>query len=175
MPGRSNVVADLLSEIPEDGRSQPGELDSTADTGDLGSIDVCSVIIELPRRSSAETRADQMKDKEVEVIIDAFESESPGDDLTRFTQRGCVMSGGVLYRYSPDSGDEEPQLVVPTRDRERPYSGLSWQTRTSYQSSELPRLRSPTNAARPRTSWRSCAHVERFPSTFEPFNGDAEH
>ena len=88
------------------GRSEAGDPDGAANTENLNSIDVCSKTIELPRRSFAETRTEQLKDREVKAIIDAF--EAPGDDFARFTQSGYVMSGGVLYRYLPDRGDEEP-------------------------------------------------------------------
>ena len=86
MPGRLNVVADLLSRIPEDVRSETGELDGAADSEDLNSTEVCSATIMLSRRSSAETRAKQLKNKEIKAIIDAFEAEAHG--APRFTQRG---------------------------------------------------------------------------------------
>ena len=64
MPGRLNVVADLLSRIPEDVRSETGELDGAADSEDLNSTEVCSATIMLSRQPSAETRAKQLKNKE---------------------------------------------------------------------------------------------------------------
>ena len=90
------------------GRSEAGDPDGATNTENHNSIDVCSKTIELPRRSFAEIRTEQLKDREVKAIIDAFEAEAPGDDFARFTQRGYVMLGGVLYRYFPDRGNEEP-------------------------------------------------------------------
>ena len=81
-PERCNAVANLLSRIPEKGDAQLGD----APAENAQKLDVCSVSIDLPRRSH--------------------------------TARGYILSGGVLYRYSPDLNSEEPQLVVPEQERE---------------------------------------------------------
>ena len=93
VPGRANVVADMLSRIPED--------DQTAGQGEPEpDADVCAIALDLPRRSAAETREEQLKDPELRLIIEAFEQDSAQEHFMRYTNRGYVMSGGVLYRYA---------------------------------------------------------------------------
>ncbi|KAJ8968749.1 hypothetical protein NQ317_012697 [Molorchus minor] len=109
-PGESrlrkrNVVADTLSRPP-------------CDHDDQEICGVCSVTIELPRRSASEIRNEQLKDPDIGKIIKSFE-ESENNDFIKWTDRGYIMSNGVLYRYSADDDIEEAQLVVPSHERER--------------------------------------------------------
>ena len=111
VPGKSNVIADMLSRIqPEDDRSEDsGQTDQF--------IDVCSCSIDLPHRSAAETRSEQLKDPELRSIIEAFEGNTAEEQFMRYTRRGYIMSGGVLYRFVPELGHEDPQLLVPEHER----------------------------------------------------------
>ena len=113
-PERCNAVANPLSRIPEQGDAQLGD----APAENAQKLDVCSVSIDLPRRSAEETRTEQLKDSSLREIINAFEQSADSDDYLRHTARGYILSGGVLYRYSPDLNSEEPQLVVPEQERE---------------------------------------------------------
>lgn len=98
-PGKANVVADTLSRPI-----------CSQDTRD--SCGICSVIIDLPAKSPAELRREQLADPEVDKIIK--EIESPDEVASRrWTERGYLLSQGVLYRYNPDSDSEAPQLVIP--------------------------------------------------------------
>jgi len=61
-----------------------------------------------------------MKDDDVRKIIDSFESGLRNENFANWTQRGYVMNQGILYRYSPESEEEEEaQLVIPKHERER--------------------------------------------------------
>ena len=40
------------------------------------------------------------------------------DEFSQFTHRGNIMSGAVLYRYSPYRSNKEPQLIVPMNQQE---------------------------------------------------------
>ena len=93
-PGRCNAVTDLLSRVPEPDDAQP---DGTP-AENVQNVDVCSVSIDLPRRSAEETRTEQLKDSSLCEIINAFEESAESDDYLRHTARGYIMSGGVLYR-----------------------------------------------------------------------------
>ena len=80
------------------------------DNGPTSGLDVCSVAIDLPRRSATETRDTQLQDPELKTIIEAF--EAPGsDDFMRHTARRYIMSEDVLYRYSSETDLEEPEMV----------------------------------------------------------------
>ncbi|KAG5873264.1 hypothetical protein JTB14_013175 [Gonioctena quinquepunctata] len=105
LPGKRNVIADFLSRPP-----CGHENDSTCD--------ICLVSIEMPCRSAGEIRAEQLKDPEVLKIIKSF--EDPNDEtITQWTNRGYIMSSGVLYKYSWDEESEVVQLVVPAHERTR--------------------------------------------------------
>ncbi|XP_062528800.1 retrovirus-related Pol polyprotein from transposon 17.6 [Bombyx mori] len=103
-PGKANVVADTLS--------RP-QCDDTI----LDSCDVCNVIVDLPRISSADLRTEQLDDPEVAKIITSLEDPEPVS--TQWLDRGYLMNQGVLYRYLPDSDSDQPQLVVPITMREK--------------------------------------------------------
>ncbi|KAF5281911.1 hypothetical protein FQR65_LT14437 [Abscondita terminalis] len=68
-----------------------------------------SVTVLLPQESGQRIRDEQLNDPDVKKIIDTFESEDPNAiDYTRWTDRGYVMSSGVLYRYTPDVDADSP-------------------------------------------------------------------
>ncbi|XP_047027955.1 uncharacterized protein LOC124636045 [Helicoverpa zea] len=102
-PGRSNVVADTLSRpvCPDD----PDE------------CELRTTIVDMPKRSGADVRSNQLLDPEVRKIIEDMESDEPSRGRP-WSDRGYVMSDGILYRYSlePDDG-EDCCLVVPEQDR----------------------------------------------------------
>lgn len=104
--GKRNVLADFLSRPP-------------CCHDDTPNCDVCTVAIELPRRSAADIRTEQLKDPDIAKIINSF--ENPKDNtITQWTNRGYIMTGGVLYKYSWDDEEcEEAQLVVPIHERSR--------------------------------------------------------
>ncbi|GFT42210.1 transposon Tf2-9 polyprotein [Trichonephila clavipes] len=62
--------------------------------------DVCAITVDMSSRKSSDIRKGQLEDEELKKIIDCFE---------RY----------LLYRYSPESEEEEVQLVVPAQERER--------------------------------------------------------
>ncbi|GFU95177.1 transposon Tf2-9 polyprotein [Trichonephila clavipes] len=41
------------------------------------------------------------------------------EKFANYTSRRYLMNLGILYRYSPESEEEEAQLVVPAQERER--------------------------------------------------------
>ncbi|GBM95588.1 Transposon Tf2-9 polyprotein, partial [Araneus ventricosus] len=104
-PGKSNVVADLLSRPVHDNKEFVCNLNT--------------ISIELPSRRSRDIREEQMKDEDIKKIIDCFESGRKDEDFINWTSRGYLMNQGILYRYSPDTESEEAQLVVPCHERER--------------------------------------------------------
>ncbi|GBL54392.1 Retrovirus-related Pol polyprotein from transposon 297, partial [Araneus ventricosus] len=104
-PGKSNVVADLLSRPVHDNKEFVCNLNT--------------ISIELPSRRSRDIREEQMKDEDLKKIIDCFESGRKDEDFINWTSRGYLMIQGILYRYSPDTESEEAQLVVPCHERER--------------------------------------------------------
>lgn len=100
IPGKSNFIADLLS--------RPICEHSTTE-----SCEICAVTIAIPTTSPAELRQSQLEDDSLRKIIDTFESPANEVDCATWTGRGYIMNRGVLYRYSPDSEEEEAQLVIP--------------------------------------------------------------
>jgi hypothetical protein len=100
IPGRRNVVADMLSRPP------------IADLDASSKLEACFASINIPTVSATELRNEQSKDETLKKIVLCFE-DGADEGLARWTDRGYVMSGGILYRYVPDSETEEPQLVVP--------------------------------------------------------------
>lgn len=102
-PGKFNVIADTLSRPPCEDSSE-------------STCGVCSLTIELPRRSAQDIRKGQLEDPELQKIISDFEDpKSVG--YANWTNRGYIMNNGVLYRYNPDEEEEDPQLVVPSQER----------------------------------------------------------
>lgn len=102
-PGKTNVIAD--------GLSRPDCKEHNTDQC------ICTIHIDVPRRSAADTRTAQMSDPQLKTIIECFESAKPEDDelIRRWTHRGYLLNNGVLYRYSPEPETEsdEVQLVIP--------------------------------------------------------------
>lgn len=129
VPGKANVVADTLSRPPciEEEAEQCG---------------VCSVIINLPSANPTDLRTAQLGDPESQKIIQDLEDL---DELTssRWSERGYVLSHGVLYRYDPDSDREDAQLVVPSSMREEILKELHDSPTAGHQGVErtLQRLR----------------------------------
>lgn len=103
-PGRVNLVADTLS------RPVNADVEEPSSTS---SCSICPVIVDLPQRKPEDIRGAQLKDSEVNKIIEDFESSNNSDAAMRWTDRGYYLSQGVLYRCNPDGDSEEPQLVVP--------------------------------------------------------------
>ncbi|GFX58698.1 transposon Tf2-9 polyprotein [Trichonephila clavipes] len=77
--------------------------------------DVCAITVDMPSRKSK----GKLEDEELKKIIDYFESMDKGENFANYTSRGYLMNQGILYRYSPESEEEEGQLVVSAQERER--------------------------------------------------------
>ncbi|GFU09562.1 retrovirus-related Pol polyprotein from transposon opus [Trichonephila clavipes] len=103
IPGKSNVVADMLS---RPACHEENEL-----------CKVCTVAIDVPFRSPKEIRDEQMKDEELVKIISCLEDPDKNVNYVNWVERGYLMNQGVLFRYAPDSESEEAQLVVPSHER----------------------------------------------------------
>ncbi|XP_049886766.1 uncharacterized protein LOC126381310 [Pectinophora gossypiella] len=72
------------------------------------------VVINALTRSPRELRRAQLDDPELKKVITVLEnSKFVSNNVKRWTGRGYFMQQGVLYKYSPDVGKGEPQLVVP--------------------------------------------------------------
>ncbi|KYB29879.1 hypothetical protein TcasGA2_TC034535 [Tribolium castaneum] len=98
-PGKANTIADFLS--------RPATEESSM---------ICTVQIDLPARSDADIRNEQLKDPEVKKILDELMSSNP-EIAQPWSSRGYVTNRGVLYRYSQADDYEEAQLVVPHHER----------------------------------------------------------
>lgn len=72
--------------------------------------------MDLPAQGPLTTREEQLKDPDLRKILDAFSTRSP-EETSNWTTRGYLTSQGVLYRYSPDTDQEEAQLVIPKDKR----------------------------------------------------------
>ncbi|GFU75032.1 transposon Tf2-6 polyprotein [Trichonephila clavipes] len=103
IPGKSNVVADMLS---RPACHEENEL-----------CEVCTVAIDVPSRSPKEIRDEQMKDEELVKIISCLEDPDKNVNYVNWVERGYLMNQGVLFRYAPDSESEDAQLVVPSHER----------------------------------------------------------
>ncbi|GFU76717.1 transposon Tf2-9 polyprotein [Trichonephila clavipes] len=103
IPGKSNVVADMLS---RPACHEENEL-----------CEVCTVAIDVPSRSPKEIRDEQMKDEELVKIISCLEDPDKNVNYVNWVERGYLMNQGVLFRYAPDSESEEAQLVIPSHER----------------------------------------------------------
>lgn len=110
LPGKSNVVGDMLSRPPCD--------------HETASCDTCEVDIRIPRRSAEELRREQMKDPELLKIIQSFENIED-NNFSTWTDRGYLMSSGVLYKYSAEEDPvrSQPSLLFPHRDDFRDQGG----------------------------------------------------
>lgn len=105
IPGKINVVADMLSR-PSYAEGETSE--------------VCAITVDMPSRKSSDIRKGQLEDEELKQIINSFENMDKDENFANYTSRGYLMNQGILYRYSPESEEEEEaQLVVPVQERER--------------------------------------------------------
>ncbi|GFW08704.1 transposon Tf2-8 polyprotein [Trichonephila clavipes] len=104
IPGKANVVADMLSHPVQEEESFCEENNIT--------------IADMPTRSCKDMREVQLKDDNLKKIIDSFESPLKTEEYANWTERGFLMNQGVLYRYVPDADSAEAQLVIPTAERE---------------------------------------------------------
>jgi hypothetical protein len=98
-PGKTNVVADTLSRPPG------GEV-----------IAVAAVALDFPSRGAADIRQEQLKDEGLKKIVGCFEAHNQTEDVSYWTNKGYLMMNGILHRYSPESEEEEAQLVVPEHE-----------------------------------------------------------
>ncbi|GFT01478.1 transposon Tf2-6 polyprotein [Trichonephila clavipes] len=105
IPGKANVVADMLS------RPVTQEEESFCEENNI-------TIADMPTRSCKDMREAQLKDDNLKKIIDSFESPLKTEECANWTERGFFMNQGVLYRYVPDADSAEAQLVIPTAERE---------------------------------------------------------
>ncbi|GFW00589.1 integrase catalytic domain-containing protein [Trichonephila clavipes] len=103
IPGKSNVVADMLS---RPACHEENEL-----------CEVCTVAIDVPSRSPKEIRDEQMKDEELVKIISCLEDPDKNVNYVNWVERGYLMNQGVLFRYAPDSESEEAKLVIHSDER----------------------------------------------------------
>ncbi|GFU87870.1 retrovirus-related Pol polyprotein from transposon 17.6 [Trichonephila clavipes] len=94
-PGKANVVADMLS--------RPSYTEGAASN-------VCAITVDMPSRKSSDIRKGQLEDEELKKIIDCFESMDKDENFANYTSRGYLMNQCILYRYSPESEEEEAQL-----------------------------------------------------------------
>ncbi|GBM37117.1 Retrovirus-related Pol polyprotein from transposon 17.6 [Araneus ventricosus] len=99
IPGKSNVVADMLSRLDYD-QEIPSCEENTV-------------------RSPMEVREEQLKDEDLRKIIHCFENDDKGVNHANSLERGYLMNQDVLYRYSHHSESEEAQLVVPSHERDK--------------------------------------------------------
>jgi len=97
------------------------------------------VTVDLPRRTAAELRAEQLADPDVAKIIHYLDDPQDNDlNAKNWIERGYTMCNGVLYRYSADFDEDEAQLIVPkakipsilTEYHDSPLSGHYWVERT---------------------------------------------
>ena len=105
VPGKSNVVADMLSR--------------PVCSSELNSSEICNFVgVDMPTRSPSSIREAQLKDEALKKIIDCFEKNHNDENFVNWTERGYLMNQGILYRYAPDSETEEAQLVIPAEERQ---------------------------------------------------------
>ena len=83
--------------------------------------------VEISTTSPAEISQLQLEDDELRKIHETFESPEEEVDYATWIGRGNIMNRGQLYRYSPDSEEEEAHLVVPQPKKSRCFEEISWQ------------------------------------------------
>ena len=49
------------------------------------------------------------------TIIEVFEGDVADEHFFRYTRGAYIISGRILYRFVPELGYEDPQLLVPQR------------------------------------------------------------
>lgn len=84
-PGKTNVIADALS--------RPACIHNTQTE-----CTICTVHITLPHKGSSQIREEQLKDEQLKIIVEAFESNNKNEEYKRWTA---------------DSDSDEAQLVIP--------------------------------------------------------------
>lgn len=104
LPGRCNVVADTLSRPPQ----EPDTVDA---------VKISLVEITIPGFSATDLRKEQLKDPDLAKIVESFE-DVQSDAFSRWTERGFILSNGILYRYSSEDDLDEAQLVIPSHERD---------------------------------------------------------
>ncbi|GFU51111.1 integrase catalytic domain-containing protein [Trichonephila clavipes] len=166
IPGKSNVVADMLS---RPACHEENEL-----------CEVCTVAIYVPSRSPKEIRDEQMKDEELVKIISCFEDPEKNANYINWVERGYLMNQGVLFRYAPDSESEKARLVVPRHERtlilknhhdalmahycaEETYTRIAknyyWTDKHGCWSEKLPFIRFALNTAKCETTGQTAAFL----------------
>ncbi|GBM70319.1 Retrovirus-related Pol polyprotein from transposon 297 [Araneus ventricosus] len=85
-PGKSNVIADMLSKPFNKSQSDTFEIDHFFSA-------------DLPSKLSKEMRESRLKDDHLRHIIESFESTHKEDNFENWTERGYLMPQGVLYRF----------------------------------------------------------------------------
>ncbi|GFV34898.1 retrovirus-related Pol polyprotein from transposon 17.6 [Trichonephila clavipes] len=105
IPGKANVVADMLS------RPVTQEEESFCEENN-------TTIADMPTRSCKDMREAQLKDDNLKKIIHSFESPLKTEEYANWTERVFLMNQGVLYRFVSDADSAEAQLVIPTAERE---------------------------------------------------------
>ncbi|KAK4887027.1 hypothetical protein RN001_003298 [Aquatica leii] len=84
---------------------------STETTND--SYGICHVTVMMSRTSPRDLREKQLEDADLWQIIECFQSQNADtSDYSGWTDRGHVMTQGVLHRYSPDSESEKTRLCI---------------------------------------------------------------
>lgn len=103
-PGRTNVVADTLS--------RPSCTDDNTEH-----CSVCSIIVDMPRRSTSEVRHEQMKDDKIAKIVKALECDTTDSESAHYwSSKGYFLNNGLLYRNNPNLDSDDAQLVVPEHE-----------------------------------------------------------
>ncbi|GBM09034.1 hypothetical protein AVEN_229062-1 [Araneus ventricosus] len=93
IPGKSNVVVDMLSRMDYDQA--------------IPSCEENTVSIDFPARSPMEIREEQLKDVDLRKIIHCFENDDKDVNHANWLERGYLMNQGVPYRYSHGSESKE--------------------------------------------------------------------
>lgn len=102
-PGKSNVLADTLSRpaCPEN-------------------CDLCQVVVDVPSTNARDYRRLQLQDPDVRKILEDLEAEDEPFRGRQWSDRGYVVSDGVLYRYGPETDESDDAcLVVPASERQK--------------------------------------------------------
>lgn len=99
IPGKKNIVANNLS--------RP----TGSETSETQSINIVSV--DMPRRTGAEIRQEQLKDESIKKIIEALEQVDQNEDAIYWSNKGYLLNNGMVYRYLQGSESDIAQLVIP--------------------------------------------------------------
>ncbi|KAL0860421.1 hypothetical protein ABMA27_009813 [Loxostege sticticalis] len=102
-PGRTNVVADTLSRPP-------------CTEENIKLCGICSVMVDMPIRSTSEVRDEQLKDDRISKIVNALEDDKKDEDAHYWSNKGYLLNNGLLYRNNPNVENDDAQLVVPQHE-----------------------------------------------------------